>query len=1107
MSQTVDIGAARIHLVVDATDYEPTLNRLKNTAADFGNAAEQAFERSSGKARTAANRLLDYVATLGRAESQLERMVRQASRAGVEAPIIAAAVTEWKKYQAQLQAVETQQRQVNAAFDEAAKINTAFDTERSNRSQFDINRQLGVVERDAAAQAQRRADAEAAILPLLQRQEREYEQMLALAHQINSARDQQIADNAQTDINRLVAPGLTPKSAFDVSEQRRIVELFNQQAIAEQAVEAEARDIHAQWVAIERQIQSVGKSTYDIMRANAQQRFGANAAPLIDQINKWEKLNTTISGTTVNTKQLQQAIRFLPAQFTDIGVSLAGGMNPLLVAFQQGGQIFDQFRLAGAGAGDTLRMLGSYAMKLINPYTVATATLAAFAYAGYDAAKSMEELAIASAKGFGAAGDATQLYALSESLNKLENVRLGPAEQAVARLAASGRLAGENFDMAAEATARWSTLTGEAADRVAGQFEAIAKDPLQAIESGIVRVTQAQYEQIRALVNQGREQDAVNTLTKIWYDTVNASSGQVETHLSGVSRYLGAIKDNFSELTRAAGGYFNSVLGWMADYEATYQRMVAEGSNPFVAQVAAFNTDPKKTAPKVGAWSPQLLDVAGDQRQRRQATELAEFLATADEKAQRAITITRIRENGIRLGVDELTTNQIITRQEKAWAAADAKKNKRTSGGTGARTAARDVRYDYQLESALLQTQTREVQAAYAAKEISAKSYYDSLLKFAQQEFDIQKRSNAEQLAAVAGKKGQEHEVARLRVADAIAEQQLAQRTIEIKSQEAQYLKQIEQDRRNYTRSIQDSVQAQQEEFDVAIQRATMGDKEFERFNAQAELRREEARLLREIRRQVEDKAITAEEGALREQVAIQGTNDKLAQQVAMYARLDAVQADWSVGAERAWKNWQDDVEDVSGHAERFFTEALDTFTDLTTDALTGNLKSWGDYFDGLARMITQFIVKQQLTKWIESINQSQGGSGGWWDKAAQFVGGLLGGYSGGGGASAASTGTGSYVSWIGKGYAAGGQMPRYSAAEVNERGFEMATVGSKSYLLTGSRPVQITPNHRLPVAASAGKSVTIIQNNTFDMASDRTTRDQYLRGQAKATNKALSKV
>jgi len=94
MSQTVDIGAARINLVVDASDYEPVLNRLKNTAADFGNAAEQAFDRSSGKARTAANRLLDYVSTLGRAESQLERMVRQASRAGVEAPVIAAAVTE-----------------------------------------------------------------------------------------------------------------------------------------------------------------------------------------------------------------------------------------------------------------------------------------------------------------------------------------------------------------------------------------------------------------------------------------------------------------------------------------------------------------------------------------------------------------------------------------------------------------------------------------------------------------------------------------------------------------------------------------------------------------------------------------------------------------------------------------------------------------------------------------------------------------------------------------------------------------------------------------------------------------------------------------------------
>ena len=1121
MSQTVDIGAARIHLVVDASDYEPTLNRLKNTAADFGNAAEAAFARSSGKARTAANRLLDYVATLGRAESQLERMVRQASRAGVEAPIIAAAVTEWKRYQSQLEAVERQQRQTNAAFDEAQKINTAFDAARVDNSQVTFNRVLGVEQRDSAEQARRRADAEAAILPLLQRQEREYEQMLALAHQINNARSEQFAQQSQSGINSLLGVQDGARSPAYLAEQRRVVELFNQQAIAEQAVEAEARDIHAQWVAIERQIQSVGRSTYDIMRANVQQKYGAAGAPLIDQINKWEKLNTTISGTTVNTKQLQQAIRFLPAQFTDIGVSLAGGMNPLLVAFQQGGQILDQFRLAGATTGDTLRMIGSYASKLVTPVTVGATALAAFAYAGYDAAKSMEQLAIASAKGYGQAGNANQLYALTEGLNKLENIRLGPAEEAVARLASGGLLVGENFRLAAEASSRWSSITGEAADRVTGQFEAIARDPLQAIESGLVRVTQEQYDQVRALVAVGDQQGAVNLLTKIWYDTINANSAQAEAHLSGVSQLMHAIGDGFGEATRKAGEWFNALALGAADVQKAYNKIIEAGGsrlNPLNAIKALWNPyayDPnaKESWEMPTGAAARFANPAADKKEEARIRAIEDYRVTANEEAQRRINLQRLEAQGYALKLSKEEVDKVVAQQKAAYDAADAKKNKGGSrgGGTGARTAARDVRYEYQLESALLQTQTREVQAAYAIKSITAEAYYKSLITLAEKEYDVQKRSNAEQLAAIGGKKGQEHEVARLRVADAIAEQQLAQRKIDIQSQQAQYAQQLLQQRRDYTNALWDGVAAQQADFDASLKRMTMGDREFERWNANNELIQEQDRLLRDIRRQVESKAISAEEGALREQAAIDATNAKLMQQAAAYGQIDAARGNWENGASRAWKNWQDEVTDVAGHSEKVFGEAFDTFAEIGTDALTGNLKSWGDYFDSLARMITQFIVKQQLTKWMQSLSQGAGGGGGWWDKAASFAAGLLGG---GGGFQASSGGvSGSdfaavFDDFMG-GMATGGTVRPGAFAQVNERGFEMARVGNRDYLLAGAKPVQITPNHKIAAAARGPSSRVVNIQQTFVVQGtpDRSTRDQLRRDNAGATQRSVAKV
>lgn len=62
----------------------------------------------------------------------------------------------------------------------------------------------------------------------------------------------------------------------------------------------------------------------------------------------------TIRKTGVSSAQTAQALRQLPAQFTDIFTSLAGGQNPLLVLIQQGGQIKDSF----GGIGNTFQVLG-----------------------------------------------------------------------------------------------------------------------------------------------------------------------------------------------------------------------------------------------------------------------------------------------------------------------------------------------------------------------------------------------------------------------------------------------------------------------------------------------------------------------------------------------------------------------------------------------------------------------------------------------------------------------------------------------------------------------------------------------------------------------------
>lgn len=65
-------------------------------------------------------------------------------------------------------------------------------------------------------------------------------------------------------------------------------------------------------------------------------------------------LDESLQRTGRTSNQAQQALRQLPAQFTDIFTSLAGGQNPLLVLIQQGGQIADSF----GGIGPTLDVFG-----------------------------------------------------------------------------------------------------------------------------------------------------------------------------------------------------------------------------------------------------------------------------------------------------------------------------------------------------------------------------------------------------------------------------------------------------------------------------------------------------------------------------------------------------------------------------------------------------------------------------------------------------------------------------------------------------------------------------------------------------------------------------
>lgn len=84
--------------------------------------------------------------------------------------------------------------------------------------------------------------------------------------------------------------------------------------------------------------------------------------------------NTRIDSLSRSSNQamrgMQANVSNLAAQFQDIGVQLAGGQSPFLIAMQQGTQI--SAVLGNAGAAGAVRMLGGAFASLLSPVSLAT---------------------------------------------------------------------------------------------------------------------------------------------------------------------------------------------------------------------------------------------------------------------------------------------------------------------------------------------------------------------------------------------------------------------------------------------------------------------------------------------------------------------------------------------------------------------------------------------------------------------------------------------------------------------------------------------------------------------------------------------------------------
>ena len=136
------------------------------------------------------------------------------------------------------------------------------------------------------------------------------------------------------------------------------------------------------------------------------------------------RFSDTSGQASLTAKQLQQATRQLPMQFTDIFTGLATGQRPMQVFLQQGGQLKDTF----GGIGPALRASATYLLGLVNPMTLAAGAALGLAVAWNANASALSDFNIALAQTGNYAGkSAQQLREMTGQLDTLDGVTRGGA--------------------------------------------------------------------------------------------------------------------------------------------------------------------------------------------------------------------------------------------------------------------------------------------------------------------------------------------------------------------------------------------------------------------------------------------------------------------------------------------------------------------------------------------------------------------------------------------------------------------------------------------------------------------------------------------------------
>jgi phage-related minor tail protein len=389
---------------------------------------------------------------------------------------------------------------------------------------------------------------------------------------VNKARTLQSADpRLQNDtVNQTIA-GLQKLA----TQNEAVTAAVKQQAAAQQVANKAASEAAIQFANFERSAQSArlellsfGKTASEkyqiraellgIDKTQAVQKIvtdlkAAEAAALAAGKGVGAGLQQPMERLGMTAKQTTAALRQVPAQFTDIIVSLQGGQAPLTVLLQQGGQLKDVF----GGVGAAAKALGGYVLGLVNPLSLTAAAVGAVGYAAYAASEDVK--ALRNAVALAGTQSTTSFSALSAAAKGLNDmgVSSGTASEALATFIGAGAKVDGTLQGVTKAAIDLERVGGASIEETAKKLVALAKDPLADFDN----LTLATYKQIEALLEQGNKTEAVTVAQRAFIDSIKdqekahaANLGPLDTATKAWGRYAASVWDAVKALSNSAIG-------------------------------------------------------------------------------------------------------------------------------------------------------------------------------------------------------------------------------------------------------------------------------------------------------------------------------------------------------------------------------------------------------------------------------------------------------------------------------------------------------------------------------------------------------------------------